>query len=85
MAEWTVWDGWTHHPPKNVGKRHFFNNDLLFFLIEKFFFVGGRLCHEVCGILVPRSGIELAPPALEAWSLNHWTTREVPVGKYFIS
>ena len=19
------------------------------------------------------------PPALEAWSLNHWTTREVPV------
>ena len=29
------------------------------------------------GILVPRPGIEPAPPALEAWSLNLWTTREV--------
>ena len=32
----------------------------------------------VCGILVPRPGIEPTPPALEVWSLNHWTTREVP-------
>ena len=32
-----------------------------------------------CGILVPWPGIEPVPPALEAWSLNHWTTREVPV------
>ena len=32
-----------------------------------------------CGILVPRTGIEHVPPALEAWSLNHWTTREVPL------
>ena len=31
-----------------------------------------------CGILVPGPGIEPAPPALEAWSPNHWTTREVP-------
>ena len=28
-------------------------------------------------ILVTWPGIELAPPALEAQSLNHWTTREV--------
>ena len=28
--------------------------------------------------LSSRPGIEPAPPALEAWSLNHWTTREVP-------
>ena len=27
----------------------------------------------------PRPGIEPVPPELEAWSLNHWTTREVPV------
>ena len=33
----------------------------------------------VCGILVPQSGIEPLPPALEAWSLNHWTIRKVPV------
>ena len=29
-------------------------------------------------ILVPWPGIEPAPPALEAWSLNDWTTGEVP-------
>ena len=29
------------------------------------------------GILVPRPGIELMPPAMEVWSLNHWPTREV--------
>ena len=32
-----------------------------------------------CGILVPRSGIEPTPPALEVRSLNHWTAREVPI------
>ena len=30
-----------------------------------------------CGTLVPQSGIEPAPPALEAWSLHHWTTSKV--------
>ena len=34
---------------------------------------------SACGILVPRPGIEPVPPAVEARSLNHWTTREVPV------
>ena len=29
--------------------------------------------------LVPWSGIEPGPLALEAWSLSHWNTREVPV------
>ena len=31
---------------------------------------------------VPQPRIEPMPPAVEAWSLNHWTTREVP-GRYF--
>ena len=31
-----------------------------------------------CGISVPWPGIEPVPPAVEARSLNHWTTREVP-------
>ena len=35
------------------------------------------LCPRACGILVPGPGIEPLPPAVEAWSLNHWTTREV--------
>ena len=34
--------------------------------------------HTACGILAPRPGIEPAPPAVEAWSPNHWTTREFP-------
>ena len=34
---------------------------------------------SACGILVPQSGIELIPPAVEARSLNHWSTREVPL------
>ena len=31
-----------------------------------------------CGILVPQPGIEPIPPAVNMWSLNHRTTREVP-------
>ena len=33
-------------------------------------------------ILASWLGIEPMPPALEAWSLNHWTTREVPRPSY---
>ena len=37
----------------------------------------GFFVHESCGILVPQPGIETAPSALEVWSLNRWTAREV--------
>ena len=30
-----------------------------------------------CGVLVSSPGIEPVPPAMEVWSLNHWTTWEV--------
>ena len=30
------------------------------------------------GVLIPCSGIEFESCAVEAWSLNHWTSREVP-------
>ena len=36
------------------------------------------LCYTACGIIVPLSGIEPTSPSVEEWSLNHWTTREVP-------
>ena len=47
-------------------------------------------CHVACrGIPAPWPGTELVPPAVEAWSLNHWTAREIPrnlknecLGKY---
>ena len=32
----------------------------------------------VCGILIPQPVIEPMPSAVEAWMLNHWTTRVVP-------
>ena len=34
--------------------------------------------HMAYRILVPWPGMEPTPPAVEAWSLNHWTAREVP-------
>ena len=34
-------------------------------------------CYMACGILVPLPGMEPVSPALEAWSLIHWTAREV--------
>ena len=37
-----------------------------------------------CGTLVPQPGVKPVPPAVEAWSLNHWTTREVPEHYFFI-
>ena len=40
-----------------------------------FFFL--RLCHRACRTLVPQPGIQPVLPALEPWSLNHWSTREV--------
>ena len=42
-----------------------------------FFFLATPL--EACGILFPWPKIKPAPPALEAWSLNHWSAREVQV------
>ena len=29
--------------------------------------------------------MEPAPPAVEAWSLNHWTSREVPRGSLLVT
>ena len=47
-----------------------------YFIVLSFFFWPHCMA---CRILVPPPGIEPTPtPALEAWSLNHWTTREVP-------
>ena len=37
-----------------------------------------------CGILVPRPGIKPVPPAVEAWSPNHWSSREFPLLSFLI-
>ena len=46
-----------------------------------FFFF--RLYHLACRILVPGPGIEPVPPAVETWSLKHWTTRAFPILVFF--
>ena len=51
---------------------------LLEFLPVLFFFFFSSSCSS-CAISVPQPGIRPAPWALEMWSLNCWTTREVPM------
>ena len=48
-------------------------------LVRFFIFLISWLHCVACGILVPPPGTEPAPPAVEAWNPNHWTTKEVPV------
>ena len=47
---------------------------LFFWLLLSMFW----LRHMACRLLGPQLGMEPMPSAVEAWSLNHWTTREVP-------
>ena len=34
--------------------------------------------HHVACVVIPQRMIEPMPAAVEAWSLNHWTIRELP-------
>ena len=40
-------------------------------------------CRMACGALVLRPGIKPTYTALEAWSLNHWTTRKALPGDFY--
>ena len=46
-------------------------------VITQSFWGGDCSTKHACGILVPQPGIEPMSPEVEAWSLNHWTTRDV--------
>ena len=46
----------------------------MYFLFFSFFLLAAPC---VCRILLPRPGIKPMLFAVEAWNLNHWTTREV--------
>ena len=40
-------------------------------------FILFRLCYTTYGVLVSWPELKFEPPALETWSINHWTHREV--------
>ena len=42
--------------------------------------VGLFCCFLAYGIIVPYQGLNSCSPAVEVWSLNCWTDREVPEG-----
>ena len=49
------------------------NKEVFFFIFLVFL-----LHHAPCMIFVPRPGFKSMLPAVEAWRLNHWTTRKSP-------
>ena len=51
---------------------------MLFLIIIFEFLLIYWLRLTACGILVPRPGIKSVAPGVEALSLSHWSTREVP-------
>ena len=69
-------------------KKHLQNLSLsyiYYFFLIFYFILFIWSCYTACGILVPQGGTESMPPALEAQSLNHWITREVPQFLFFWS
>ena len=42
----------------------------------------GCIPQAVCGIFVPQPGIKPMPPAVEVWSPNYWTAREVSLTQF---
>ena len=56
----------------------FFFKLIVSFFLFYFIFKFSWPSHVAGGIIVPRLEIELMPLALEAQSLNRWTTRQIP-------
>ena len=54
---------------RRVKETHSF---FFFFFVKKGVYVYFWWCCRTCRFLVPQPGIKPVPPAVEAWSLNHW-------------
>ena len=52
---------------QEVKKSEFYNHLVLFCFLAR----------QATGSVVPWPGIELMPPTVEAWNLNHWNIREI--------
>ena len=59
--------------PLSLGTYNWLKNKVLW--LSCFCFFGNATWHA--GSYFPDQGSNLCPPAVEAWSLNHWTTGEV--------
>ena len=76
LFSYSVWSAVNHTQcifPLRLCSFHLWKLD-----VGLFFFFFFWLHHAAYEILVLQPGIKPAPPALEAWSVNHWTAREVP-------
>ena len=67
-----------------IGKQEYFLRENviknLFFLRDSVSSPSFVLLHlTACRMLVPWHGTKAVPPAVEAWSPDHWTTKEFPV------
>ena len=51
-------------------------------LLKVIFYLFFWLYHETWRILAPWLGIKPMPLAVEAWILNHWTARKVPLFRF---
>ena len=67
-------------PPPSPFQRagHSAHQSHLFIWLCPVFVAAHRLFRLGMWVLVPSTGIESGPPALGAWSLSHWTIREIP-------
>ena len=79
--KWTASKFWDLRPPAALPNiHHCYRLHLFYFIFKKYLFIYLAVPGLSCGMrdLVPWPGIEPGPPALGAWSLNHWTIKEVP-------
>ena len=76
-----VWWATAHGVAKSRTRLSDFTFTLALFLNFYLLFIclAAQVLIAACGIQFPDEGLNL-DPALGAWSLSHWTTREVPIG-----
>ena len=61
------------------GKRFCFRGGNIHFFMKIFVTLFLWPHHMACEVEFPLPGTERVPPALGAWNLNHWASREVPM------
>ena len=80
------WEVWEEERKVTNAKEYVLPISLfLGFVSLIFFFFFCRLPRTAFGVLVPWARTESMPLALEAWSLNHWITREIPIALILVS